>query len=330
MIVVAWPTFDGNEEVKGSKGELPIVGRGSTRADGSFTILQDSKVNLLGYASKESASVNLEVFAVQGNAPSQGFSFVREVDEEGTTTEVHGETGVEVASPGLVVEEVPAVDRATSTLGIVRAPMDFVEGNLFYTWEADYAPAWDLVGQLYISTTGATGTFTYTTGSSSTLGVGVSNSGMFGSFNASGTSTKSSTTTIGFPTVTSNQGRYFDTQFRYSRFGVSYCWPPGCTVFQHSARATAFIGGTRTRSVTAPSATYCTSYQAGSSFTKESSTAVTWSNGFEGAGIIGINLSSRTGYTSQAKVYFYFSSTRQLCGTSGYPTLTPRQLVVKA
>ena len=79
--------------------------------------------------------------------------------------------------------------------------------------------------------------------------------------------------------------------------------------------------------------TYCAYMASGTSFTKSLSTAVTWSNGAKLGSAIGIDLSSRTGFATDAKLTYSFSATRKLCGTNGYPggsgATAPRRLYAK-
>lgn len=94
-------------------------------------------------------------------------------------------------------------------------------------------------------------------------------------------------------------------------------------------RAIEHTGGTAVTSSTTPRATYCETYFAGSGFMKRTSTATTFSTGASTSGIIGINLSARTGYSTSAKITFSFTKDRALCGTNGHAVGTPGRLVVR-
>lgn len=98
----------------------------------------------------------------------------------------------------------------------------------------------------------------------------------------------------------------------------------------YNARPVSFSSGAKVQTITgAPSATYCTSFVAGSSFTKSTTAAYSASSGVTSSATLGINLSAKTGYSSDAKLKFAFSSAKKLCGTSGYPGDTPSRLVAK-
>jgi hypothetical protein len=59
--------------------------------------------------------------------------------------------------------------------------------------------AWTVVGQTYSTATRINSSFTFTSGAESTLGVGVSRSGTYGSYSSSGTNSASSDVTIDYP-----------------------------------------------------------------------------------------------------------------------------------
>ena len=184
-----------------------------------------------------------------------------------------------------------------------------------------------IVGQTYSTVSGGhTRKFTYTASASTSVGVGVSKSGAFGSFSSSRTVTASSTTTIGFPTYSDAVGRVMKTQFTFGLYRCSY--PVTYSVIDYVVYPIAFAGGATVATVSNPTATYCNTYIAGATFSKDSSTAITWSNGVSIAAKIGIDLSAKTDYSTKSKIDFTFSSTRQLCGQGNYPGLTNAYTVV--
>jgi len=65
-----------------------------------------------------------------------------------------------------------------------------------------------------------------------------------------------------------------------------------------------------------PTTNYCNPYQAGTSYTKQNATAVTWSGGIN---VLGFSATTRSGYNSKTKISFTFSANRQLCGDTNYP-----------
>ena len=120
------------------------------------------------------------------------------------------------------------------------------------------------------------------------------------------------------------------TQFRYGRYGYWCDTQPGYLKYQVYARY--WSGGSSTYAPsTSPSAPYCVSNTANTTFTKSTTTADNFSTGADTSGSIGIDLSSRTGYTSALKLVFKFTSTRQPCGTNDFPGgSNPKRLVATA
>jgi hypothetical protein len=196
---------------------------------------------------------------------------------------------------------------------------------------ANYPPAWVTVGQSYVANTGVWSDFNYTAGANSSLGVGVSASGAYGSWSSGGTASVSSQGSIDFP----RQGRYtykrMRTQFIYARF-LNECSYSSGYVYQrtYQVRPVSWAGGSQVvESGYMPASNYCSSYAAGSKFSKTSTAAITWSDGAALGSSIGVNLSAQTGYSSSARAYFDFVSTRKLCGSHGYPGGTPVFLTVR-
>lgn len=192
----------------------------------------------------------------------------------------------------------------------------------------DLGARWALVGQAYNSPV-SYANFTYTTSASSSLGVGFSYNGAYGSWSSNGTKSVSSFSTQTYPTLPFGTNGYFDSQFHYQKIYYS-CVDPfsGLTSSWMSAEPVGYAGGARTRNpASAPNAPYCVPEPVGSSFTKENSAAIQWTDGVEIRYYLGIDLSVQTGYSSSAKVTFNFVRNGKLCGTGDYPGGTPRQLV---
>ncbi|WP_250826727.1 hypothetical protein [Nocardioides bruguierae] len=186
------------------------------------------------------------------------------------------------------------------------------------------------VGSVLLDAYGVTGRVIYKSGTESTLGVGVSGTGKFGSFTSSGSVNRKSTSTVKFGRIGKKTSEYFDTYFRFSKYCVIY-HSPGPTK-EVTVKATNFSGGApeaRGAVPPDPSRSYCVPYAAGSESESEEQHAITWTNGAKLGGKIGIDLSSRTGFSSTSQVNFVFNKTRKLCGTHGDPGDSPRMLVVK-
>jgi len=188
----------------------------------------------------------------------------------------------------------------------------------------------DIVGQLYSTTTGATGDFQYISGATSELGVGVSLTGAVGGWTMSGTNGIDSTMTIDFPQQpsTSTWKKYFSSQWIYGKYKdvFSTCVKGYCTTdsIQYGARPYRFNGGaivseaSSVPTITNPQ--FCAPFVANSGVTADYGSSITWSNGVSIAQYLGIDLSSKTGYTTSAKNAYKFTKAVHLCGTGGVPS----------
>ncbi|MFJ9313874.1 hypothetical protein ACIRN4_06740 [Pimelobacter simplex] len=185
---------------------------------------------------------------------------------------------------------------------------------------------------------GATTDFEYVDGATSTLGVGVSVTGAAGSWSAGGSATwqkeVDSTSAVGFP-VKSTGYWHRRTYFRYKSYKIE-CWYSAYGVVNRTvrfeARPSNFVGGASTVGTGTPPTpprANCAPQEVGSKFTRSSSTAITWSNGVSLKNVLGIDLSSRTGYTTRAKIKFDYKQAGWICGTHGDPGATPRTLVAR-
>ena len=179
-----------------------------------------------------------------------------------------------------------------------------------------------IVGSSYANAGSTTGTFTYSSGASSSIGVGYSVTGSKGSYSQSGTSSSSSNGSVGFGTRSG--GYSYATYFKFGKYG-SYCYQVGSkknvdSYYAYKVRPSSYAGGGTVNSSTTPSATKCTDFSGGgTTITRNSSGANTWSSGASLDAVIGINLSSKTGYTSTAKLsYKNNGSKKKICGTNDY------------
>jgi hypothetical protein len=322
LTLVAWPRQDLLAPLGVGDGvKLVPVGKAVSGDDGSFALRVDSGVPL-GEVMEADGTVNFDLVGEsQGRWAIASFArrLVATGDESAWTVAAgdgHGSEALELSlrnrrgrPPEGVGEPAPATNRQCRTF--VRAIWDGVL---------------DTVGEVYTGPN-ATGDLRYLSGSTSTVGVGFSASGKFGSFEASGTSTVSSTSEVNFPTQGQHRLTVFRTTFGWKKFELMcFAYPYGpWTSAGFEARAVQFQGGTYQYTAAAPpSATYCTSYLKGSSFSKDTASAITFSNGAKIGAFIGIDLSTRTGFNSSTKITFTFVNNGRLCGSNGYPPQAAR------
>lgn len=232
------------------------------------------------------------------------------------------------SSPILDLQLSPKVKASTleaSGAGLVQ-PLAGVPGNCRVT--TNYGPRLVTVGQVSSTTSGGFNkVFKYSAASNSTLGIGVSNTGAYGSFSLSGSTTVSSNASVTFPAITTATSKFYRTNFNYSKLACSY--GTANPVIKYEMRAISYAAGSASAAATAPSATACIDNLAGTTFVKSSSTATSFSAGAKTASAIGIDLLSRTGYTTATTVTIKFTAKKKLCGHQGLPGSTPGLLVVK-
>lgn len=324
LYLFAWPNVDDLIALKegDSFSRIPI-GKATTDKDGIFAICIDRNVNLIKSWSN-SGSLDCELLSISDTEfCSTSFSVIKRSDK--------------------------VIDRSDfSDIAFADYQGDIYQGiytdivlrqkpsgynNILYTpgeYLIEVYPAqWVNVGNiLLIGNSGYyTEQFIYESGATSSIGVAISTTGNFGSYTPSGSISRSSTATIGFPTYSSVTTRFMDTKFTFAKFRCNFG-----PIWYYCFRAHQFAGGTQTSRVCEYPAdqTYRTEYLPGTFFTKQTNSAKTWSNGAKVSFLIGIDLSARCGYASNAKLYFTFNTTGYLYGEYGYPPVTNGRVWVKS
>jgi hypothetical protein len=312
-VLVAFPPREVMSAAKvGDSVRLRPIGKASIHPTGAFALRADPAIRLRDFASK-SGVVDLEVL-VTGPTGSTSHAFSRTLDAGGAVapeiSRIHGARSRTSASTiDLTVEQVPEPTASERTRRLAAPPIYCTS-----TLKQVYSPVWVLVAELYPGPH-ATVDFTYAAGAQSTLGVGVSVSGSVGSFSQGGKITVGSSGSVNFAVVPQNQRRVEQTQWRYAK------WDLSCPTAPHyEARPHSWIGGsTYYTPASTPSAPYCTPYLAGDRPSIDQHRAIEWSNGVRISGIIGVDLSTTTGFTTKAAQQWTFLANGRLCGTNDYP-----------
>jgi hypothetical protein len=172
-----------------------------------------------------------------------------------------------------------------------------------------------IVGGIYSTTDGGTNQFIYESNQSSTLGVGISASGLYGSFTEDGTNTVSISGTSQYPVNDdSADSHVFETQFNSEEYELS-C-PDSNPTYQ--VQDTQWDASSKTVSTNVGSLTFpdCVSEQAGQTISFSNTTASTFSLAFD---VLGAYFSSQTGYSSSAEDSFHFNIKLDLCGEHAKP-----------
>jgi hypothetical protein len=176
----------------------------------------------------------------------------------------------------------------------------------------------------------ATVQFIYKEGATSALGVAGSVSGKYGTFKASGTTSRAANAEQGFPKVSGY--KELITKFRYGKWKVQCSGYPHGEFVKYTVAPKNFEGGGILKEVKAPPATRkanCVPQKKGSWYRKSDTTAYENAVGASLSPVIGIDLSARTGYTKSASLHFVWKRTGQLCGTNAPPGKNPKRLVAK-
>jgi len=348
VVLQAWPPSSVLHALaEGESVKISPVGGAVTRADGSFD-LRFSDPSLLAPYVDTNGLVDLEVVTrIDGQPSVQALSYPapREV---ATAVGVPAETQAEFDIADARAAKAVALTRDGGILkpdaddagdgasdievgyGPTGADTDVQDKTCVSTKIKNLGSRPTVVGRAF-TVTGATATLTFTAGASSELGIGFSLSGSKGSFRANGTSSVESESVTEFSPSAGISGRIWKTDFHFAKFRI-ICTTGANAQTMYEVRATAHDGGAQASIPSGPptvKSANCKKYGSGSNFTKSTTGATKFSGGVEISSIIGIDLSSKTGYTKKAAVKYHFSKTLRLCGTKGLPADNPGTLVAK-
>jgi len=315
--ISAWPS---NEVLaalnEGDPVPMTPVGVGTTGRDSRFFVPVDTA--LAARKAQADGAVNYQalVYGPDGSLISD-YSFAQEENLQAGVRSLDIEASV--SSQEFNAQATAAKRSSSSSIAAAVLACGQIDGGVAGNY-------WVQVGRVGSSATGGfSASFSYSSSQSSTLGVAVKTpSGSWGASGSVSVSRASSTSTT-WPSLTGTGGRAFKTQFQYKVF-KTVC--TGTGEQSRSLRPVAHVGGTST-STASVSASYCTSYMSGSTFTRSSSTAQTISGGADVSAYVGFDLSAKTGYSTTSKVTIKFTAAKSLCGSQGYPGATPGTLVVK-
>jgi len=325
VVLWGWPS---NEVLAamadGDSVNLIPLGKALTTQGGGFALRvgDDSVAERLA---GEGGAINLEVQAWSPEGVAS-YSFASELAPDGELTadsaedvaDVELETD-EVADPALVPGDVTAVFNKTDVCGATK--------------KKTYKDIDTVVGRMYSTTSGIKSYFSLKAGAETTLGVAVSVSGAYGSFDQKGTSSVSIDDTFTWGKKALSGGRQFRTDFAYGKF-AHWCYPVSSpslkSTYKYSVRPIKWEGGGfyATESVPSVGTGNCRPFAGGTSQERKTTKATTASTGAKIANVIGVNLSSQVGYNSDAvaRIYNDGSAQRRICGTNGVPTSPGRYL----
>lgn len=329
VVLYAWPASDDLSRIKvGETVKTAPVGYALADADGNFALRISDQKMINRYRGAD-GKVDFEVDASTADS-LYSYHFTANPSAASQKTTLSQKT---TSSQGTAAAVELAIQPVPDIAPRVETPQFAPDGGAVdkvctVSKVSNLGNFWVSVGYGYVSGSGASMKFTYTSGSSSTLGVGVSATGAPGTFSASGASAVSSTSTVSYPSTASF--KVWKTQFTWGKY-KKVCTTTGAgAITTYLAKADGYAGGSSIQTVAGyPTANYCVSNAAGTSFTKASTAAYNSSVGASTSGTLGVNLSAKTGYSTSAKITFTFTAAKKLCGTSGLPGGTPGRLVAR-
>ena len=299
----------------GDSVKMLPVGRATSNDQGHFQIRADPAVPFGQHASSQ----GLVNFQVMVDSPD-GFAVWSFSARTDAVSSASGDAAGLVAQPQIEAAPMDVtiiLDEASPMPDAVPAPVG--KTACAETLNSVIGTYWDSIAETYTKTK-TNVDWTYLQGASSTLGVGYSATGTYGSWSASGTKASSATSGIDFATVPVNSKRVHKTKFELGKY-YNICWyEQGFETHWYLAKSKRWIGShTYYNAASYPTATKCSSYLVGDHPWIDNHTAVTWTNAFDVSLGIGIDLQSTTGFTTEAKQYWTFLSNGTICGTNDYP-----------
>ena len=190
----------------------------------------------------------------------------------------------------------------------------------------DLGLSWDVVGAIFNDNAPwVSGQFSYEAGASSTIGEGVSLTSQYGSWTQDGTTTVADSGGESYPPLWRNASNYMETEVHTEEFEMKTC--PYWNVHMVYATVSELAGG----AYWPVAGNYLTTnkcvYQGpGSQFSDSTSTAVEWTDGFSLGTVLGVNLSTQTGYSTEASLVYRFDDAGYICGSNDYPMRDPALL----
>ncbi|MFI5427735.1 hypothetical protein [Aeromicrobium sp. UC242_57] len=323
----------------GESAFMPLIGTATTDANGAYAVELPDDFALNAHA--DPAGILTFTAVAQDGAHVQTADFQRQVDTAVPVSRLVAVDSAKAydasrvrASKLAAVPESLSFDLTSKDTQVVqktasRATGDVSPMSTSVSVVKDYGSRWAYVGQWASTTSAVKSKFYYSKSSSTSLGVAVSPTGKAGSFKAGASKSRSSSAEIGFPTRTGKTSVKFRSQFHYQKRQYLTCTAGWTCSDNFKIEPISWRGGTSTLKRNLPSATKCTSYEKGSSFSKANTAAYEFNAGVSNSGMTVVELSARSGFTSTVKQTVSFTGAAKLCGRQGYPTGSPQVLIAK-
>jgi hypothetical protein len=318
-----------------SFSDVPLS-RTTTDAAGKWSAFVPAGTDLTAYTDKASGKVNFAIrtfdaagsdsyFLSADTTPSLATFRAIYPDAQAAGTAVVGGVTKQLATDPAESTGIAAESLATTAPSAQPSVVASSCSNFPLT---TYHNRKTIIGATFDQANGTAVHFTFTAGSSSSLGVGVSSTNKAGTFKASGTQSKSSTVTANFPATHNIAYRNYYAYTAYTNYRVT-CVGKGFATNSYATRPIGFDGGFATTAAPAKAMGKCTLVPAGTTVTKETSRAYTIGGGVDMSTVIGINLSAQTGYSTQTKIDFAMGAHQHpWCGLADYPGGSPQLMTI--
>jgi hypothetical protein len=294
--LVAWP----KAKIRvGQTVHLQVVGKATSGSSGSYSI--KPTVTLPG------GLHNLEILA-RSRVAVGAFSFPRTVVRKGRALIAVDNTGSsEPATANIRMMAIPK--SALPAVPHFGVPLCGVTSRKIKEFGLEMVD----VGGLYSLMSDGKMKETYSAGSATTLGVGISLPEDFGSFGEEGTFTETSSGAETFPALV---GKIVNEQTPYDYGEYTICG------LMQQVQPEGWATGRHTVKVKPPLLDKCgINLGPGGTFTRNTGTAGTFKAGVDLEKEIGISLSAESGYNKDVSVKYAFPHEGgYMCGSNGYPT----------
>jgi hypothetical protein len=328
VILYAWPSGDAvAQQQVGDTMALTEVGSFKTASDGRFELSVDDVAKLQKQADKNGI-VNFEIVASTADGPAT-FTFPKILKEKDGAFEL---VESDLDKKGKPKALKPKKLRLKSHGDTIDSDVEYdpesaiIDKGCSQKLVQDLGTQWTVVGSTYSTASGINHDLIYSASAFNEIGVGYSGTGTYGSFKQEGTAGISSTNAVEFPFMSGAGNRQYRTTFRYGKYEFN-CSSYGSWEPEHYYKVLPMnhaLGNGYVTPPSPPTANYCQPQIGGTSSSPLrveilNNRSYTWTLGAALKAGIGINLSSRSGYTRESKLRFAFYGNRQLCGNNGDP-----------
>jgi hypothetical protein len=324
VVLWGWPTNNVLASMAdGDTVHLTPLGKALTDENGEFELRIDDPAAAERLADDD-GTITLEVQGWSDDSLAS-YSFSTEVDGTGGSVEIASTDVIDV-----VAQELDATAEVPAEIGSVFDKTDVCGATKL----ASYVDVDTIVGRMYATTGGIASYFSLRAGVDTTLGIGVSVSGKYGSYKQSGTSKVDVGDTFTWGKKALSGGRQFKTDFTYAKYS-HWCYPISGgssqkTYYSYSVRPIKWEGGGfyGTEAAPAVGSGNCRPFAPNSMQQRTTSTATTTSRGVQLTKFVGLDLSSQVGYSTGAvaRIYNTTAVQKSICGTNGVPTSPGRYL----